>query len=143
MGWIAHLGVEGLIDSAVIVDWMPWLTRRLAPPSVWVIAIYYVALITFIRARYRSAALAVIAAALAIVMAPVFDSPTRRNLLRVTFLDVGQGDSAIVQFPDGRTLSVDAGGVASPAFDIAERVIAPAFWAHRRSPARLHEHHAW
>jgi len=49
--------------------------------------------------------------------------------LRVTFLDVGQGDAAIVQFPDGRTLSVDAGGLASTTFDIGERVIAPAFWA--------------
>ncbi len=129
IGWVAHLGVEGLIGSAVIVDWMPWLTRRLAPPSIWVIAVYYLALITFIRTGSRSAALGVIAAALAIVMAPVVESPTRRNLLRVTFLDVGQGDSAIVQFPGGRTLSVDAGGVASPAFDIAERVISPAFWA--------------
>jgi competence protein ComEC len=47
----------------------------------------------------------------------------------VTFLDVGQGDAAIVQFPNGRTLSVDAGGVGSASFDIAGRVIAPALWA--------------
>ena len=47
----------------------------------------------------------------------------------MTFLDVGQGDAAIVQFPDGRTLSIDAGGLASTTFDIGGRVIAPAFWA--------------
>jgi competence protein ComEC len=33
--------------------------------------------------------------------------------LRVTFLDVGQGDAAIVELPDGAVWLVDAGGIAS------------------------------
>jgi competence protein ComEC len=33
--------------------------------------------------------------------------------LRVTFLDVGQGDAALVELPDGATWLVDAGGIAS------------------------------
>ena len=71
-----------------------------------------------------------LAAALWIVVTPTFAlfraSPAP---LRVTFLDVGQGDAAIVQFPDGRTLSIDAGGLASTTFDIGGRVIAPSLWA--------------
>ena len=47
----------------------------------------------------------------------------------MTFLDVGQGDAALVQFPDGRNLSIDAGGLVNTTFDIASRVISPAFWA--------------
>src|SRR5690242_5799333 len=31
--------------------------------------------------------------------------------LRVTFLDVGQGDAAIIESPSGKTLVVDTGGV--------------------------------
>ena len=46
--------------------------------------------------------------------------------LHVTFLDVGQGDSAFVVFPRGSTLLVDAGGLSSSsAFDIGDRVVAP------------------
>ena len=40
IGWIAHLAVEGLIGSAALVDIAPWLTRRLAPPPLWAMAVY-------------------------------------------------------------------------------------------------------
>jgi competence protein ComEC len=46
----------------------------------------------------------------------------------VTFLDVGQGDSILVQFPTGQSLLVDAGGSAT-GFDIGTRVVRPALWA--------------
>jgi competence protein ComEC len=38
--------------------------------------------------------------------------PPPANALRVTFLDVGQGDAAIVELPDGAVWLVDAGGNA-------------------------------
>jgi len=127
-GWVAHVAVEGLIGSAALVDLVPWLTRRLAPPPLWVIAVYYASLIAVASATFvRLSTAVLIAAGLWIVATPTF--ATKPQPLRVTFLDVGQGDAAIVQFPDGRTLSIDAGGLASTTFDIGGRVIAPAFWA--------------
>ena len=128
IGWIAHMAVEGLIGSAALVDIFPWLTRRLAPPSPWVIAVYYGSLIIVACAAFSRAAIAaLIVAGFWIVATPVVPTSTVRPL-RVTFLDVGQGDAAIVQFPDGRALSIDAGGLAST-FDIGGRVVSPAFWA--------------
>jgi competence protein ComEC len=46
--------------------------------------------------------------------------------LRVTFLDVGQGDAAVLETPGGRTIVVDTGGVgAEPGDDEGRRSVGP------------------
>ena len=138
MGWIAHLAVEGLVASASLVDWLPWLTRRVAPPAVWTMCVYYAALVVASapptnwvgRPSLRwSAALMTAGCGFWMVIAPAVSPSSVDAPLRITFLDVGQGDAAVVQFPNGRTLTVDAGGLASGTFDIGGRVISPALWA--------------
>jgi competence protein ComEC len=46
------------------------------------------------------------------------------NRLRVTFVDVGQGDAALVSFPDGQHVLVDAGPVSAN-YDAGARVLLP------------------
>ncbi|HET9783766.1 MAG TPA: ComEC/Rec2 family competence protein, partial [Terriglobales bacterium] len=48
--------------------------------------------------------------------------------LAVTILDVGQGDSMLVSFPQGRTLLVD-GGPRSARWDSGEEIVAPFLWS--------------
>ncbi len=50
--------------------------------------------------------------------------------LRVTFLDVGQGDAAAVTFPTGETMIVD-GGPRHGDYDTGRVVVAPYLWDHR------------
>jgi competence protein ComEC len=57
--------------------------------------------------------------------------------LRVTFLDVGQGDAAIVDLPDGSAILIDAGGLVGSPVDTGERVIAPVLRARRRTAVAL------
>lgn len=142
-GWVTHLGVRGLIDSAALVDVAPWLTWRVPSPPLLVMAAYYACLLAWMLAAwptwspswaswFRSAsAMATAGLFLWIAIAP----PTlaRRSgdgQLHLTMMDVGQGDAVLVTLPNGRTLLVDTGGVSIRGdFDIGDRVIGPALRA--------------
>lgn len=56
-----------------------------------------------------------------------------RGVLRVTFLDVGQGDAALVDLPDGSAMLVDGGGLVGSPIDVGERAVASVLAARRRS----------
>ena len=49
----------------------------------------------------------------------------RRADLRVTHLNVGQGDAAVVELPGSKVLLLDAGGTAFGDFDPGESIVAP------------------
>ena len=57
--------------------------------------------------------------------------------LRVTFLDVGQGDSTLIEMPHSSVWLVDGGGIPSymkSDFDVGERIVVPALAARGIDP---------
>ncbi len=48
--------------------------------------------------------------------------------LSITVLDVGQGESFLIEFPNGRTLVMDGGGFYKNRLDVGGRVVAPFLW---------------
>ena len=136
-GWVTHVGVRGLIDSAFVVDAAPWLTWRVPSPSMWLVAVYYVLLIALVVGAHLSVpvrrALGVMTAAIFVWIAISPPTLSRRfgdGRLHLTMIDVGQGDAMLVTLPNGRTLFVDTGGVSIRGdFDIGDRVIGPALRA--------------
>jgi competence protein ComEC len=142
-GLLTHIAATGLVESGRLVDLAPWLARRVPAPAPACLIGYYVAALVAIwsfahagrrrrnttsRVACGVASVAMVVIGWAMVAAPVWPGTWPSNGVRVTFIDVGQGDAALVQTPGGFSMLVDAGGAGGGRFDIGGRVVAPVLW---------------
>ena len=143
-GWVAHFSAHLIVESAGLVAFAPWLSLRVPPPGILITGLYYCSLACALAppghglligprastiGRLTGALVAVLSAVL-IVWSPALRSTTSDGRLRVTWLDVGQGDAALIRWPQGETWLVDTGGPRTPdAGEFGARVVSPALWA--------------
>jgi competence protein ComEC len=83
--------------------------------------------------RARLAATLATALSLAVVEAGARAAGRSTGVLRVTALDVGQGDANLLEFPDGAAWLFDAGGMVGNPIDTGAAVVVPALRAKRRT----------
>jgi competence protein ComEC len=139
-GDIAWIAARALRASADLGPLAPWLDLRVAAPSLATLALHACGLAWLARGR-RGAGLGLLAASHLLLLASPL-SPRADGRLRLTVIDVGQGDSLLLQSPSGRALLVDAGGSRETRFDPGERRVAPQLWQQglRRLDALLVTH---
>ncbi|MDP9003103.1 MAG: ComEC/Rec2 family competence protein, partial [Myxococcota bacterium] len=90
----------------------PALTTEAPPPTSWQLAVLAAMLAAiFLRVRGRTAVIAASAAMLLVLEVCARRSGAPRGMLRATFIDVGQGDAALVDLPSGEALVIDGGGL--------------------------------
>jgi competence protein ComEC len=136
--WVADFAGGLLWMSQKVVAWHAQLEPawRIPTPPLWLgIALAGAFLAAAcLRGRWRAAAAAAVAALVAVLLWHPFPPQVAKGVLEVSAIDVGQGDSILVGFPDGRLLLIDGGGIATygkqsrPRLDIGEDVVAPYLW---------------
>ena len=115
--WLVHLFAK-----------LPLANFGVASPNALEIALLYGLLVScfaFAKRAHRMAALGVGVALLAADAAYWWNERHERNELRVTHLNVGQGDAAVVELPGSKVMLIDAGGTAFGDFDTGEAIVAP------------------
>ena len=128
----SRLLLDGLLHPVMYLGEAGWWLRNYRAPAEWWLWGYYGWWLMFVwkkRNRWRSWGLGTLGVCL--VGALVAGAVWPRDL-RVTYLDVGQGDSALIEMPRGQVWLVDGGGIPGfmhSNFDIGEKVVVPALAA--------------
>jgi len=146
--WVAKAAGWLLAASHAVVEWHMRLEPnwRIPTPPLWLgiaIAVGLLLTILALRAgrRWFTAAACLLAVLMALLLWPPFAPEIVRNSLEMTVVDVGQGDSILLTFPNGQLMLVDGGGIptfghhAPSQMDIGEDVVSPYLW--NRSIGRI------
>ncbi len=116
---------------------LPFAYARIAAPSGAIMALYYTAIFLVVlppKVEFKKISVRridILIFLLIAINALVWSEAVTMNgdVLKITFLDVGQGDSALVELPGGKNVLIDAGpGGDEERFDAARSVIAPYLW---------------
>jgi len=109
---------------------IPGAEVYLPSPSAWWIGLFYTFFFITILWKGRGRRRFLVGAS-AVVLVMIWITGNLwfhpNGHLRVTFLDVGQGDGAVIRFPKGEVMVVDAGRSWGN-FDIGRLVMAPYLW---------------
>ncbi len=149
-GWRLLAWITAILLKAaeIVASWHAGFepSWRIAALPVWISILFAVSLVVLAIAARKSRAL-IVGPALAcslVIFAVLCRQPwapeVERGTLEVTAIDVSQGDSLLVAFPDGETMLVDAGGFPGmermrrkPQIDMGEDVVSPYLWSRRIS----------
>jgi competence protein ComEC len=143
---LAYWPLATLRWGAATAAALPMASIRLPTPTLVEIGISYVLLsLPWIAARRRAIVAAVALGAVALDGAWWIRERRLDPHLRVRFLDVGQGDAAVIELPGGEVVVVDGGGLGRSSFDVGERVVAPYLWSRkiRRVDVLVATHGDW
>lgn len=130
-GPLAWLGDRLSSWTIVIVEYfgrLPIASFRVVAPNLLEVSALYAGLFALFLLRKRGHVALAVGIFSILLAGDVYYWRAERqqtNRLRITHLNVGQGDAAVVELPGGKILVIDAGGAAVGDFDTGESIVAP------------------
>ena len=133
--------IHVLLRAAEHLSGVEWGNFRVPTPPVWTSSLYFVSLILALSLPstwLRRFSIGAATAALTLILAYPFAPETPAGRFQLTALDVRQGDSLFLSFPDQSNLLVDGGGLLGrsfgehfddDSFDVGEQVVSPFLWS--------------
>ena len=122
--------IDLLIGCSHIFDSLTFISYRIPTPHLLTITGYflflYLLLLPLKIKRQKLILFLFFLVFFAVLISYPF-SPKSKNL-KLTFIDVGQGESILVEFPGKRKMLIDGGGFPEGTFDIGENVVSPFLW---------------
>ncbi len=101
---------------------VPYANVHIHNPSFAIITVYFLSLVFLAKSKWRYRFVPLMLVISIYLVSPFLSE----NKLRATFLDAGQGDSSVVELPDGKIMLID-GSTIEP--DMGRMVIAPYLWS--------------
>lgn len=134
--WLITVNVHltrGLLGWVSWAGSIPYASIYLPPPTRFEIILFYSLLFLSVHLRKKGIRWLFVGICILFSLSLVYweIKDLFQKDLRVTFLDVGHGDSILIEFPKGKKMLMDGGGLPDERFDIGKKVIAPFLWKKR------------
>lgn len=115
---------------------LPYAVGHFPSPLAWQIVLYYSVLLIIYLVYYFDYLTVKKVVFLLIILPVILMVPQSREGVKVTLIDVGQGDAILVELPNGHNMLIDTGGSAvfpdnkdAGSYDVGAKIVLPVLYS--------------